>query len=149
MLDKIINDEDEMSGILNIIRDSLKSIYENKKVYSNSTISQRRVRAELISNPVKAFYNENCEVPSDPKIYEIKENLYKKFLEFCKSKKSQIVSSRKFFKQLKEDYDANEGRVIIIDEDGKEHKPRVLFNIHLLTDEEKEKKREDEQDAAD
>ena len=33
-------------------------------------------------------------------------------------------------------------------ENGKKHRPRVLFNIHLLTDEEK-KKRDDEQDAAD
>ena len=147
MLDKIINDEDEMSGILNIVLDSLKSIYENKKVYSNSTINQRRARAELIADPVKAFYNENCEVPSDPAVYEIKEDLYKTFLEFCKSKKLQIVSNRKFFKQLKEEYDANEGRATIKDDryGNKEHRPRVIFNIHLLTDEEKKKR--DEQDA--
>jgi P4 family phage/plasmid primase-like protien len=143
LLDEIIDDEEEMSGILNIVLDSLESIYENKKIYTNSTINQRRVRAELIADPVKAFYNENCEVPSDPAGYEIKEDLYKKFLEFCKSKKSQIVSSRKFFKQLKEEYNANEGRVIIKDKDGKDYNPRVLFNIHLLTDEEK-KKRDDE-----
>ena len=68
-----------------------------KKYISNSTISQRRAKAELIADPVKAFYNENCEVPSDPAVYEIKEDLYKKFLEFCKSKKLQIVSSRKFY----------------------------------------------------
>jgi hypothetical protein len=129
-----------MSGILNIVLDSLKSIWENKKVYSNSTINQRRARAELIADPVKAFYNENCQIPSDLKIYEIKEKLYKKFLEFCTSKKSQIVSSRIFFKQLKEEYGANEGRAPIIDENGKEHKPWVLFNIHLLTEKKKTKR---------
>ena len=45
-----------MSGILNIVLDSLKTIYENKKIYTNSTINQRRAKAELIADPVKAFY---------------------------------------------------------------------------------------------
>ena len=147
MLDKIVNDKEEMSGILNIVLDSLKSIYENKKIYTNSTVNQRRVRAELIANPVKAFYNENCEIPSDPTKYVIKEDLYKKFLEFCKSKKSQVVSNKKFFKKLKSDYDTNDGRVLIKDEKtGEEHKPRVLFNIHLLTEDEQKKKRDDEKE---
>jgi P4 family phage/plasmid primase-like protien len=143
LLDKIVNDKDEMSGILNIVLDSLKSIYGNKKIYSNSTVNQRRVRAELIADPVKAFYNENCEVPSDPAIYEVKDVLYKKFLEFCKSKKSQIVSSRKFFEQLREKHNANESRATIKDNDGKEHRLRTLSNIHLLTGQ--EKKQRDEQ----
>ena len=100
LLDKIVNDEDEMSGILNIALDSLESIYENKKVYSNLTINQRRAKTELIADPVKAFYNENCIVPEDPKIYEKKDDLYNKFLKFCQSKKLQILSSRKFLDQL-------------------------------------------------
>jgi hypothetical protein len=136
-----------MSGILNIVIDSLKTIHENKKIHVNSTISQRREKSELIANPVKAFYDENCDVPSDPAGYEKKEDLYKAFVKFCNEKRSYIPSYKEFIKKLKKEHDANEGRVRIIDDNGKEHKPRVLFNIHLLTEEEKKKKEEEEQDA--
>ncbi len=147
LLDKIINDKDEMSGILNIVIESLKSIYENKKIYSNSTINQRRVRAELIADPVKAFYNENCKVPSDPAEFETKDNLYNKFKDFCIRKNSYITKKKNFFYQLSREHDANEGRAEITDPDtNKKHTPRVIFNIHLLTD--AEKKIRDEQDAA-
>jgi P4 family phage/plasmid primase-like protien len=146
LLDKIINDENEMSGILNIVLDSLNSIYDNKKIYSNSTINQRRAKAELIANPVKAFYEENCQVPSDSKIYEIKEDLYKEFVKYCNSNKLHTLGYRKFIDQLKKEYHANDGRAKITDENGNEHKPHVLFNIILLTDEEK-KKRDEQEDA--
>jgi phage/plasmid-associated DNA primase len=144
LLDKIVNDEDEMSGILNIVLDSLKSIHENKKIHVNSTISQRRVRAELIANPVKAFYDENCDVPSDPAAYEKGEGLYNAFIKFCNTKRSHIPSYKQFLNKLKKECDVVEGRVRIQDEHGKEHRIRVLFNIHLLTDDEKKKKEEDE-----
>jgi putative DNA primase/helicase len=146
LLEKIINDEDEMSGILNIVLDSLQSIYENKKIYSNSTISQRRLRAELIVDPVKAFYNENCKVPDGSEEFETKDNLYNKFVEFCTCKKIPPKSRTKFFKQLREEYGTgNEGREISTDENGNKHSIRTLSNIHLLTNEEKKKR--DEQNA--
>jgi P4 family phage/plasmid primase-like protien len=146
LLDKIVNDEDEMSGILNIVIDSLKTIYENKKIYVNSTISQRRVRTELIANPVKAFYDEMCEIPSDPVVYEKGEDLYDAFVKFCNTKRLYIPSYKQFINKLKKEHDAKDGRVRISepDDNGKEHRIRVLFNIHLLTEEEKKKK--DEQD---
>jgi P4 family phage/plasmid primase-like protien len=145
LLDKIVNDEEEMSGILNIVIDSLKSIYENKKIYVNSTISQRRTRAELIADPVKAFYDENCIIPSDPAAYEKGEDLYKAFVKFCNIKRSHIPNYKQFINKLKKEHDAKEGRAIIKNQNGKEHKPRVLFNIHLLTDDEKKKREEEEE----
>jgi hypothetical protein len=146
LLDKIVNDEDEMSGILNLVIDSLKSIYENKKINVNSTISQRRVRAELISNPVKGFYDENCIIPSDPAAYEKGEDLYNVFVKFCNIKKSHIPSYKQLIKKLKKEHDAEEGRARIQDQNGKEHRIRVLFNIHLLTDDEKKKKVDEEEE---
>ena len=145
LLDKIVNDEDEMSGILNIVIDSLKSIYENKKIYVNSTTSQRRAKAELIADPVKAFYDEMCQIPSDPAVYEKKEDLYNEFVKFCNSKRLYIPSYKEVIKKLKKEYDTIEGRARIIDDNDKEHKPRVLFNIHLISEEEKKKRDEDEQ----
>jgi len=133
-----------MSGILNIVIDSLKTIYEIKKIHVNSTISQRRVRAELISNPVKAFYDENCIIPSDPAAYEKGEDLYDVFVKFCNIKKSYILSYKEFIKKLKKEHDAAEGRVRIQDKNGKERRIRVLFNIRLLTDDEKKKRDEEE-----
>jgi P4 family phage/plasmid primase-like protien len=147
LLDKIIKDEDEMSGILNIALDALQSVYENEKIHTNSTISQRRERAELIADHVKGFYNENCKVLLDSTEYETKDDLHKAFLKFCQCKKLQIVSRKKFFDQLKEEYGTNEGRAEIEGENGKKHRPWVIFNIQLLTDEEKKKR--DEQDDDD
>ena len=134
-----------MSGILTIVMDSLKTIYENKKIYVNSTISQRRAKEELIADPVKAFYDEMCEIPSDPAVFEKKEDLYNAFVKFCKSKRLYIPSYKEVIKKLKNEHDTNEGRARIRNDNGKEQKPGVLFNIHLLTDE--EKKNRDEQDA--
>jgi P4 family phage/plasmid primase-like protien len=148
LLDRIIKDEEEMSGILNIALDSLQSIYENKKIYNNSTINQRRAKAELIANPVKAFYKENCKIPLDPKTYEKKDELYKRFLEFLKSNKLHTLSKIKFFDQLKTEYYVNEGRTRIPNENGgKEDRPYVIYNIQLLTDEEKKKRDEQGDDA--
>lgn len=47
--------------------------------------------------------------------------------------------------KLKKEHDAKDGRVRISepDDNGKEHRIRVLFNIHLLTE---KKKKKDEQD---
>ena len=90
-----------MSGILTIVMDSLKTIYENKKIYVNSTISQRRAKAELTADPVKAFYDEMCEIPSDPAVFEKKEDLYNAFVKYCKSKRLYILSYKEVIKKLK------------------------------------------------
>ena len=133
-----------MSGILNLVIDSLKSIYDNKKIHVNQTIGQRRAKSELIANPVKAFYHENCIIPSDPAAYEKGEDLYNVFVKFCNTKRSHILSYKQFLSKLKKEHDAVEGRARIQDQNGKEHRIRVLFNIHLLTEDEKQKKEEEE-----
>ena len=60
LLNKIVNSEEEMSGIFNLVINSLGIITKNNKIHVNaSTITERRAKAKVIQNPIKAFL-ERC-----------------------------------------------------------------------------------------
>ena len=149
LLDKIVNDEEEMSGILNIVIDSLKTIHENKKIYVNSTISQRRAKAELIADPVKAFLDIKGWVAASTnhsEEYLTKDVFYKDFTKFCNDHKLHVLSYDAFAKKLKKEHELLNGRKIEDDSNGNKTKITVWFVKHI-TDEEKTAKKEDEEEV--
>ena len=136
-----------MSGILNIVIDSLESIYENKKIYTNSTISQRRAKSELIADPVKAFLDMNGWTPStnQEEEYVTKDAFYEDFTNFCNCHKIHILSYDAFAKKLKKEHELLNGRKIDDDGNGNKKKLTIWFVKHLtLTDEEKAAKNNDD-----
>jgi P4 family phage/plasmid primase-like protien len=148
LLNKIINDEEEMSGILNIVIDSLKSIHENKKIHVNSTISQRRAKSELTADPVSAFLDMDGWVPSinQTEEYLTKDAFYEDFTTFCNDHKLHVLSYDAFAKKLKKEHNLSNGRKIEDDGNGNKKKITIWF-VKRLTDEEKAAKKEDEEEV--
>ncbi len=143
-----VSEEEEMSGILNIVIDSLKTIHENKKIYVNSTISQRRAKAELIADPVKAFLDIKGWTASTNQAeeYVTKDVFYKDFTKFCNDHKLHVLSYDAFAKKLKKEHELLNGRKIEDDSNGNKTKITVWFVKHI-TDEEKTAKKEDEEEV--
>ena len=146
LLSKIINDEEEMSGILNLVINSLNIIHHNKKIHTKSTISQRRAKAELTADPVSAFLDIDDWVASTNQTeeYVTKDEFYGEFTKFCNDHKLHILSYDAFAKNLKREHKLPNGRKIEDDTNGNKKKVTIWF-IKRLTDEEKAAKKEDEE----
>lgn len=136
LLNKIVNDEEEMSGIFNLLMNSLEIIDERKEISVKTTISERRAKAELIKDPVSAFVDKRCvaSVPSSD-IYTLKNELYQKFVEFCNTNTLQVPSYDSFSKDLRQKHRFTKDRKVI-----KEQKYTIWY-INVFED---EKKKEDE-----
>jgi Poxvirus D5 protein-like len=98
LLNKIVNDEEEMSGIFNLLMNSLEIIDEHKEIYVKTTISERRAKAELIKDPVSAFVDKCCVPSSDT--HTLKDEVYQKFVKFCNTNTLQIPSYDSLAKDL-------------------------------------------------
>jgi P4 family phage/plasmid primase-like protien len=111
LLNKIITNEEEMSGIFNLVVNSLRIITERNKIHVNaSTISARRAKAKLIQNPIKAFLEDALakEPPSDD--YETSEDMHDAFKRFCSYHEISGPGYDKFLEDLKKKYDLSKDR---------------------------------------
>jgi len=147
LLSKIINDEEEMSGILNLVINSLKIIHNSKKIHIQSTISQRRAKAELTADPVSAFLDICSWVPStnQGEEYITKDEFYEEFTKFCNDHKLHILSYDAFAKKLKKEHKLSNGRKIEDDDNGNKTKVTIWI-VKRLTHKEKAAKKEDEEE---
>jgi len=142
LLNKIINDEEEMSGILNLVINSLNVIHNSKKIHVQSTISQRRAKAELTADPVSAFLDieDWVESTNHAEEYVTKEAFYGEFMKFCNDHKLHVLSYDPFAKKLKKEHKILKGRKI--EEDGNGNKKKItIWFLKRLTDEEKADKK--------
>ncbi|HZB15571.1 MAG TPA: phage/plasmid primase, P4 family [Nitrososphaeraceae archaeon] len=106
--------EDELSSIFNIIAKCLRTIDRTGKIHVNSkSISERRKRAELIRNPIKAFLNDATNKEPTLDDFETKDVLYQAFLKFCKIKKLLVIGYDEFAKTLKDEHDLKNDRKVI------------------------------------
>jgi phage/plasmid-associated DNA primase len=152
LLSKIINDEEEMSGILNLVVNSLKVIYNSKKIHLQSTISQRRAKAELTADPISAFLGTGewvaASTTNHAKEYITKDEFYGEFTKFCNNHKLHVLSYDSFAKKLKKEHGLLNGRKIEDDgNNGNKTKKITIWFVKRLTDEEKEAKNEDEEEV--
>ena len=149
LLSKIINDEDEMSGIFNLVINSLKVIHNSKKIHVQSTISQRRAKAELTADPVSAFLDIGGWVEStninQAEEYVTKDALYEYFTKFSNEHKLYVLSYDVFAKKLKKEHKLSNGRKIVDDGNGNKKKITIWF-VKRLTDEERAVKKEDDEE---
>ncbi len=150
LLSKIINDEEEMSGILNLVINSLKVIYNSKKIHLQSTISQRRAKAELTADPVSAFLDIDgwiaASTTNQAEEYITKDEFYGNFTKFCNDHKLHVLSYDAFAKKLKKEHNLSNGRKI--EEDGNGNKKKItIWFVKRLTDEEKASKKDDEEEV--
>jgi P4 family phage/plasmid primase-like protien len=105
LLNKIIKNEEEMSGIFNLILNSLRTIGKNNQIHINaSTISERRAKAKLTQNPVKTFLEDALAKEPNDKDFETGKDLYDAFYRFCQHNKLHILGYDTFSETLGKDY---------------------------------------------
>ena len=113
LLNKLTTEE-EMSGIFNLIVNSMRTIVNRNEIHVNaSTTSQRRAKAELIRNPVKAFLNDALAKEPDPDDYETSEDMYEAYSRFGNSHKLYLLGSDTFSESLRKDHGLRKERIMI------------------------------------
>jgi hypothetical protein len=126
-LKETLTTPEELAGIFNALMIPLRSrIMKNKPVYVDAkTIQDRRMKHELISDPIRAFFADAVE----PDIEGIitRENLYQGYHKFCKHHRLPIESYDQFCKLVKKRFpEVGEGR------DNSEKRKTIWRGIKLL-----------------
>ena len=134
---------------MNLVINSLKVIYNSKRIPLQSTISQRRAKAELTADPVHAFLDIDgwiaASTTNQAEEYITKDEFYGNFTKFCNDHKLHVLSYDAFAKKLKKEHKLSNGRKIEDDGNGNKKKITIWFVKHL-TDEEKAAKKDDEEE---
>ncbi len=111
LLNNIIENEEEMSGIFNLVVNSLKTIAKNNEIYVNgATIKERRAKAKLTQNPIKSFLEGALAKEPNKDDYETGKDLYDAFYNFCKYHKLHILGSDEFSEILRRDHGLKKDR---------------------------------------
>jgi putative DNA primase/helicase len=112
-LKDVLTTLEELSGIFNALMIPLRNrIMKNKPVYMDAkTIEDRRHKHELISDPIRAFFNDAIEPDGESTV--TKEGLYEAYRKFCKFQRLPIESYDQFCKLVKKKFlphELREGR---------------------------------------
>jgi putative DNA primase/helicase len=116
LLKKFITDKEEMSGIFNLIVNSMRTIAAKNKIHVNAaTISERRVKAKLIQNPIKAFLEDALAKEPASDDYETSDDMNAAFERFCTYNQISGPGHDKFLEDLKEKHRIDKRRKKIKD----------------------------------
>jgi putative DNA primase/helicase len=119
---------EELSGIFNALMIPLRNrIMKNKPVYRDTkTIQERRCKHELISDPIRAFFNDAIEPDVEGTV--TKEGLYEAYRKFCRFQRLPIESYDQFCKLVKRKFphELREGR------DSSKDRKTIWKGIRLL-----------------
>lgn len=111
-LKDVLTTPEELSGIFNALMIPLRNrIMKNKPVYMDAkTIEDRRHKHELISDPIRAFFDDAIEPDGEGIIR--KERLYEAYRKFCRFQRLPIESYDQFSKLVKKKFphELGEGR---------------------------------------
>jgi P4 family phage/plasmid primase-like protien len=111
-LKNILTTPEELSGIFNALMIPLRNrIMKSKPVYMDAkTIEDRRRKHELISDPIRAFFNDAIEPDAEGTV--TKEGLYQAYRKFCRFQRLPIESYDQFCKLVKKKFphELGEGR---------------------------------------
>ena len=111
-LKDVLTTPEELSGIFNALMIPLRNrTMKNKPVYMDAkTIEERRHKHELISDPIRAFFNDAIEPDVEGTV--TKERLYEGYRKFCRFQRLPIESYDQFCKLVKKKFphELGEGR---------------------------------------
>jgi P4 family phage/plasmid primase-like protien len=111
LLNKIIKNEEEMSGIFNLIVNSMRTIINRNKIHVNAaTISARRTKAKLTQNPIKAFLDDALAKEPTSDDYETSEDMHDAFQRFCSHHQISGPGFDKFSEDLRIKHGLDKGR---------------------------------------
>lgn len=125
---KKLSNEEELSGIFNIIAPALKRLVTTQRVNVNQkTIVERKKKAELIREPIKSFFKDAIDPNSGLNDYVLIDDLYAAYILFCKYHKLPIENQTNFDKEVEDKTQAVKRRKTIDDKG----KIRVWKHIRL------------------
>ena len=111
-LKDVLTTPEELSGIFNALMIPLRNrIMKNKPIYMDAkTIEERRHKHELISDPIRAFFNDAIEPDVEGTV--TKEGLYEAYRKFCRFQRLPVESYDQFCKLVKKKFphELTEGR---------------------------------------
>jgi P4 family phage/plasmid primase-like protien len=111
-LKDVLTTPEELSGIFNALMIPLRNrIMKNKPVYMDAkTIEDRRHKHELISDPIRAFFDDAIEPDVEGTV--TKERLYEAYRKFCRFQRLPVESYDQFCKLVKKKFphELSEGR---------------------------------------
>lgn len=112
-LDMKLQSKEELSAIFSwVIAPSLRRLHKAKSIYmAENTIEKRRLRYELVSDPLKAAVDAifiDHEITDED--FATKNDTYRAYLKFCTKNKLAKLSERKFGQYLKKERKLQEGR---------------------------------------
>ena len=127
-LKDVLTTPEELSGIFNALMKPLRNrIMKDKPVYMDAkTIQDRRHKHELISDPIRAFFNDAIEHDVEGTV--TKERLYEAYRKFCRFQRLPIESYDQFCKLIKKKFphELREGR------DSSKDRKTIWKGIRLL-----------------
>jgi putative DNA primase/helicase len=96
-----LTSEEELSGIFNLLMVYLRLLVNNNGIYlDEKSISERRLKHERLTDPIKAFLDEAMAEDSQVDDYVPKGVLYNAYERFCRKYKLPIKSSIGFGKEI-------------------------------------------------
>ena len=126
LLKKFTTNEEEMSGIFNLVVNSMRTIVNRNKIHvSASTIKQRRAKAKLTQDPIGSFIEDALAKEPGKDDYETNEDMYSAFDRFCLKNRLSGPGSEKFSEDLRKKHGLEKGRKEIVDEQGNKKKKTV------------------------
>ena len=97
-----------------MIVNSMRTIVNRNEIHVNaSTISQRRAKAELIRNPVKAFLNDALAKDPNQEEFETSKDMYEAYSRFCNFHKLYLHGSDIFSETLRKEHGLRKERITI------------------------------------
>lgn len=101
LLDKLTTEE-EISGIFNVCMHALRTLLKNKGIYLNEkTVEERRLKHEMVVNPVKSFVDNVIEKESVVTDYIVKTDMYNAYKIFCRKHSLAPKSREALGRELK------------------------------------------------
>jgi P4 family phage/plasmid primase-like protien len=105
LLNKIVNNEEEMSGIFNLVVNSLKVISKYNQIHqSAATTKERRAKAKISQNPMKAFLKYALAKEPTDKDYETSEDMYNAFERYLNYHQVSGPGKDDFLEKLREEF---------------------------------------------
>ncbi len=111
LLNKIVTNEEEMSGIFNLAINSMRTIANRNKIHVNaSTIKERRAKAKLTQDPIGAFLDDALAKEPTKDDYETSEDMHDAFDRFCSHHQISGPGFDKFSEDLRTKHGLEKGR---------------------------------------
>lgn len=101
-IEKELDSETELSGMLNWALDGLERLLNNQKFTGDKSIDEKRAEYAMLTDPTMAFKETCLSLSSTSEV--LKDDIYLAFIKFCMKNRFAAVSNQTFFTELKKIY---------------------------------------------